>query len=284
MRKIVGCALALALGCVAGLAGPAAAAEPCGADDAAIKLRLVPAYANAGAPIDMVLSGYAPAGVVTGLTVAIGGVATPLTAPAGDARTLTVTAPTTLGATQLTLTWEQTEGYGWPTCSGRLVFDVMVLDASAVIGDTESPRVDGRWRAYYTPLDYANPAFSFRWPIKSACFVGACDFITLGLRYETDDGTVYRALNSPLRPTSTCTLKRVVDGRVLSRRVIRRAYLLRSTLTLRVTRYRPLSSGLLQATHLEGLIRSTFTPTGEARAKGCHGVQHKRTRLVAVRR
>lgn len=287
MRKLVGGALALALGCVMVSAAPAVAAEPCSEAGGAIKLRLVPAYVNAGAPMDPVLSGYAPAGVVSGLTVAIGGVATPVAVPAGSARILTVMAPATLGATQLTVTWEQTTGYGWPTCSGRLDFPVTVMDASVEIGDTNEPRVSGRWSAYYTPLDYPNPAYVERWQPKPTCDVGACDFLLTRMRlaigYTTSGAAVYSGRLEPLRPENRCTVPLRRGGRVVEH-TIRRAFLSSHEVTLRVTRYRTLESGLLQATRLEGIVRSTYTPTGVARSKGCGGVRHKRTRLVVIRR
>ncbi|MFL5817896.1 MAG: hypothetical protein ACJ76L_09860 [Conexibacter sp.] len=287
MRTWVGWAVAVGSAVIA--AAPAAAgAAQCSDADAAISVQ-APSYVNAGKSIPLTVEHFAATDAVTGFTATIGGVSTPIASQALGTMTLGVTAPAALGRTQLTIAWEQAAGAvadGAPACSGRLDLQLTVVRPSVRIGDTDAPRIDGVWKLVATPLDWDARTVTMRWTPTPRCDIGACAILgdIPGLVYTPEDAQRYRGTRSPVLPTATCRIEERQGGRLISRRYIHNAFLLRQETTLRVTASRRLPSGLLQATRIEGIDRSTYTPTGEARAHHCRGAIVNRTRVVAFRR
>lgn len=280
MRKVVGGALALAAVLAGASTGSAAAAPACVEQQAAIEAS-APAWVNAGGTVALELQSYAPADAVTGLTATIGGAATPLAVPAYGSATIAVPVPSTLGRTTLAVTWEQGATDGWPACSGHQEIDLLVLAASVRIGIPETPHAAGRWTSYYTPIDYAQRPWKLTARFATTCDVGACAFGA----FETKDGTVYRTTVEPPRPSAGCTITKRINGRKISRRNVSHAYLVRHDLTVRVTLVHRFDSGLIDATRIEGVMRSTLRLTGAGRARGCPVIRKvKHTHITMVRR
>jgi hypothetical protein len=263
----------------------ASAAAPC-ADSAETLRTSIEPYAEYGGRVGISLEDT-KGEEVRGLGVYIGGLVTPVGPPAAyDSRDTVAAVPRVIGPASVRFVWEQ--GTGDTVCEGRNDYTITVLGPGKRVGDLAGPRVAGSWRITFTPLNYDGKFLAVRWSVTPSCYIGACDFRARSTSkarfvYRLKDGDQYRA-GAPAgpRPQGTCQVTSYRNGRVIRRVTIRNAFLIswRSDLLVTAERRR---GQLLEATRIEGVLTTTYTPTGPARARRCVGAIIETDRVFGYR-
>lgn len=151
----------------------------------------------------------------------------------------------------------------------RTLLVVVAILAGWTIAPSQSwgwPRVDGTWRATFTPLNYDEPSESFTWRLRPFCEFTGCSFLVRSsgrgrfvFRLNRATGIYRRKTGAGARAEWDCV--RRDTGATL----VRNGYFLRIEASLRVTARR--ADG--KARTMRGLQHYYATPTGQARAAGC---------------
>lgn len=287
-RLLVVAALVLAVGLDAAQAQTSA--PNCPADELALQVESA-GYARhgEGVAVTMVTPGSEAFSNVTGtMDSDEGSATTPLTVdPTSVETTAILTAPSHGTGFVLTVQWDQDAGTQ-RACHGTTVLTVPLVPPTATVGRPSVPRLQGRYRVSYRPINYSERSKPSVWRLTPNCEFFACSTqvrSTGGLRGRFRlRGRAYRLTAHQGRTNDSCTVTRItrdaLTGEVLSRRTrtIPNAFKQRRTVRLRVTRE---ADGLIVA--FSGETTAHAIPTPAARRRGCRRTFRYKDRIVGRR-